>query len=84
MGGPFDPPLDVRGLIGLKPKDAIKAKTVSQKMPHFSRPVGINREKNYQMVLVFVIFLLLVSLKVAKEEQQTLFGLLRYIDLVLR
>ena len=32
-------------LIGLKPKDAIKAKTVSQKVPHFSRPFGINEKK---------------------------------------
>ena len=32
-------------LIGLKPKDAIKAKTVSQKVPHFSKPVGIDDKK---------------------------------------
>ena len=32
-------------LIGLKPKDAIEAKTVLQKGPHFSRPVGINEKK---------------------------------------
>ena len=69
-------------LIGLKPKDAIKAKTVSQKVPHFSRPFGINEKKLPDGIIV--IFLLLVSLKVVKEEQQTLFGLLRYIDLVLR
>ena len=32
-------------LIGLKPKDAIEAKTVLQKEPHFFRPVGINEKE---------------------------------------
>ena len=32
-------------LIGLMPKDAIKAKTVVQKVPHFPGPVGINEKK---------------------------------------
>ena len=32
-------------LIGLKPKDAIEAKTVSQKVPDYKRPVGISKIK---------------------------------------
>ena len=75
--------MDVRGLIGLKPKDAIKAKTVSQKVPHFSIPVGINKKKLPDGISVRYL-LAPGELEVAKEEQQTLFGLLRYIDLVLR